>query len=393
MKNQSTLRRIAGSPAEAIEDGSNAWQRLSELVATSLRNMYPGYFALVMGTGIVSNALFLVGRRGASDILLGVNLIAYPILVLATIARAILYTRNTWADLVNPRLVFTFFTFVAGTDVLGIQLFLRDQHDLAASLWFLALIFWVVLGYFSFSVLTFMNTQQGAEVVHGGWLIAIVGTQSLVLLGTLLAPQFGHVAAATYMMTHSLWGVGLILYGIFVTLFSYRIFFVRLEPEQMNPLFWVVMGAAAISTNAGSALILCASEVPFLSALRPFVEGATLVLWAWSTWLIPLLLIYGVWRHMARRVPLTYSAMYWSVVFPLGMYSVATWRLALAADYAPLRVIPRFMVWVALAAWILTTLGLLRQLVGAAAYVLGRGAPPANADSHPLPRRRDAPAE
>ena len=91
----------------------------------------------------------------------------------------------------------------------------------------------------------------------------------------------------------------------------------------MNPLFWVVMGAAAIATNAGSTLILTEPDLPFLLAMRPFVNGTTLILWAWATWWIPLLAIFGVWRHVVRRYPLVYAPMYWSLVFPLGMYAVA----------------------------------------------------------------------
>lgn len=357
----------------AKQQESSVAERLLRSVANGIRDMYPGYFAMVMGTGIVSNAFFLVGLRGISDFLLWVNLIAYPVLLIASIVRAIRFTRQLWDDMVSPMLVFTFFTFVAGSDVLGIQFCLRGHHRAATGLWLLALLVWLFLSYFSFSVLTFTNTRRGADVVHGGWLIAIVGTQSLVLLGTLLAPEFGRLAPVTFMATHSLWGIGVILYGIFVTLFSYRIFFERLEPEQITPLFWVVMGASAISANAGSALIMCAPRVAFLSALRPFVEGATLVLWAWSTWLIPLFVVFGVWRHLVRKVPLTYSPMYWSMVFPLGMYNVATYRLSLAADYAPLRVIPKFMIWVALSVWACTMLGLIRKLVQSGVQLLAKG--------------------
>ncbi len=65
-----------------------------------------------------------------------------------------------------------------------------------------------------------------------------------------------------------LWGVGLGLYGIFVTLFAQRIFFVDIEPEDITPLLWVVMGAAAITTNAGSTLILTQTTLPFLQSMR-----------------------------------------------------------------------------------------------------------------------------
>jgi tellurite resistance protein TehA-like permease len=46
--------------------------------------------------------------------------------------------------------------------------------------------------------------------------------------------------------------------------------------------------------------------------------------------------------------------MFWSLVFPLGMYALASLRLSLAADFSPLRTISQAMVWVALAAWATT---------------------------------------
>jgi len=257
--------------------------------------------------------------------------------------------------------VFTFFTLVAAADVLGLQLHLRGHDHVALVLWLVALSAWLVLGYFSFAVLTFDEGQTGADVVHGGWLIAIVGTESLVLLGAPLAHAFGSVEDTIFVAVYALWGVGIVFYGVFVTLFAYRIFFLQVDAAEMNPLFWVVMGAAAIATNAGSTLILTRPDLPFLVAMRPFVNGTTLILWAWATWWIPLLVIFGVWRHLVRRHPLVYTPMYWSLVFPLGMYAVATYRLSLASDFHPIQLFSRVMVWVALAAWTATMVGLLRS--------------------------------
>ena len=329
-----------------------------------LRGLYPGYFALVMATGIVSNAFFFLGERTLSLALLLVNLAAYPLLLGATALRALRFGRELWADLVNPRLVFTFFTVIAATDILGAQLHLRGHDDVALGLWLLALAVWVLLGYFSFAVLAFDESETGVDVVHGGWLIAIVGTESLVVLGAPLAPQLGSGSQLAFVTVYTLWGVGIALYGIFVTLFAYRLFFTRIEAGEMNPLFWVVMGAAAIAANAGSTLILNPPDLPFLLAMRPFVEGTTLLLWAWATWWIPLLVIFGVWRHLVRGQPLQYHPTYWSLVFPLGMYTVATYRLSLAADYSPIETMARVMVWVAFAAWLTTLFGLLRSVGG-----------------------------
>ena len=151
-----------------------------------------------------------------------------------------------------------------------------------------------------------------------------------------------------------LWGIGLALYGIYITLFAYRIFFFEVAPEEITPLLWVIMGAAAISTNAGSTLILTDSNIPFLISMRPFIDGVTLVMWAWATWWIPLLLLFGIWKHGIHRASLAYTPMYWSLVFPLGMYALASLRVSLATDFSPLRTISQAMVWVALAAWVAT---------------------------------------
>lgn len=329
-------------------------QQLGTWITNQIATLYPGCFALVMATGIISNALFFEGYREWADALFAVNLVAYPSLVLLTILRFGWFSRALWADLINPRLVFSFFTIVAGTDVFGIGIDLRGFATVALAMWLFALVVWFVLIYFSFAVLIFLNTARGANVVHGGWLIAIVGTESLVILGTIVAPGLGELSSAGFVLIHMLWGVGLGLYGIFVTLFAYRIFFFDVEPDDITPLLWVVMGAAAITTNAGSTLILTDSGMSFLHSMRPFIDGVTLIMWAWATWWIPLLLLFGLWKHGICRVPLTYTPMLWSLVFPLGMYALASLRLSLAVDYAPLMAISHAMVWIALAAWATT---------------------------------------
>ncbi|MGI8570750.1 MAG: tellurite resistance/C4-dicarboxylate transporter family protein [Methylocella sp.] len=200
--------------------------------------------------------------------------------------------------------------------------------------------------------------RNGADVVHGGWLLAIVGTESLVILGTLIASSTEGLGPAVCVLVHMLWGVGIWLYAILVVLLAYRIFFFEIDPDDMTPLLWVVMGAAAISTNAGSTLVLTDSGIPSLHSMRPLIEGVTLIMWAWATWWIPLLLLFGIWKHGVRHVPLTYTPMLWGIVFPLGMYSLASLRLSLAADFPPLRAIALAVLWISVAAWAATFIGL-----------------------------------
>lgn len=338
-----------------------------------ISDLFPGYFALVMATGIISNTLYFEGQPGLSDLLFSVNLFAYAWLVLLTVLRIVRFRAALWADLTNPALVFSFFTIVAGSNVLGIGMNLRGFGEAALAMWTFALVLWFCLIYFSFAVLTFLNTAHGANVVHGGWLIAIVGTESLVILGAALVPAQGDAAPLLFVFIHMLWGVGLGLYGIFITLFAYRIFFFDVGPEDITPLLWVIMGAAAISTNAGSVLIMSDSGVPFLISMRPFIDGVTLIMWAWATWWIPLLIMFGIWKHGAHRAPLVYTPMLWSLVFPLGMYALASLRLSLAAEIPALKTIAQAMVWVALTAWIATASALAGSIWRGLRIHLGSG--------------------
>jgi tellurite resistance protein TehA-like permease len=317
----------------------------------------PGYFALVMATGIISNAMFFTGHRRISDALFAVALVSLLWLCLATLLRAARFGAAIKKDLINPRLVFSFFTIVAALDVFGGGLCLRGLNAFALPVWFLAFACWFFLLYFSFGVLTFLNRAE-ARVNHGGWLIAIVGTESLVILGSQIAPLLGGHAPAMFVLIHMLWGVGLGLYAIFIVLFAHRIFFFEVKPDDLSPLLWIVMGAAAISTNAGSILILEKSGLPFLDSIQPFIDGVTLLMWAWAAWLIPLLLMFDVWKHGVRREPIVYTPMLWSLVFPLGMFALASARLSLASDFTLLHEVSYVMVWIAFVAWIATAVGL-----------------------------------
>jgi tellurite resistance protein TehA-like permease len=313
-------------------------------IVREIDSLAPGAFALVMATGIISNGFYFESLHALSNILFAINVAAYCWLLAASLLRTIRVPRAVWRDLIDPRQVFAFFTFVAATDVLGAGITLRGYPSVAITMWLVALAVWLVLIYTSFGVLTFRKTADDADVVYGGWLIAIVGTQSLAVLGCLLAPSFGAMAPLAFVLVHMLWGLGLALYGIYVTLFAQRIFFSSFDPDHITPLLWVVMGAAAISTNAGAVLIATDSHVSLLQAMSGFVDGVTLIAWAWATWWIPLLLLLGIWKHVINHVPIRYTLTLWSLVFPLGMYALASLRLSIAADVPLLHLISMAMV-------------------------------------------------
>lgn len=363
------VSKPALGPDQGLSDPSPALPRRSAMIRTATAwigreasVLDPGYFALVMATGIVSNALFLEGERALSDVLFVVNLVAYPWLGLLTALRAARFGAAIWTDLINPRRVFLFFTTIAATDVFAMSLGLRGFDAIGLILWLAAAALWLALVYFGFGVLMLRNSAEDADVVEGAWLNAIVGTQSLVIVGAALAVPTGKLAAQAAIVLDLLWLIGLFLYGIFSALLAYRIFFADLKPDDVAPPLWIVMGAAAISANAGALLIGHGGTTPYLRTLQPFLDGVTLGVWAWASWWIPLLLLLGIWKHGVHRVPIVYTPLLWSMVFPLGMYAVATLRLARIADVAVLAAWSAVMAWIALAVWAATAIGLIAVL-------------------------------
>jgi tellurite resistance protein TehA-like permease len=138
--------------------------------------------------------------------------------------------------------------------------------------------------------------------------------------------------------------------------------FFKIAPDEMTPPYWINMGAVAITTLAGANLLLKGTAL-FLTDLSPFIKGFTIFFWASGTWWIPLLFLLGAWRHIYKRYPLTYHPAYWGLVFPMGMYTVATFRLAQVMKLDFLLLIPKFFIYLALIAWAATTFGLIHQLI------------------------------
>jgi tellurite resistance protein TehA-like permease len=221
-----------------------------------------------------------------------------------------------------------------------------------------------VLIYVVFTALTVKETKPTLEHgIHGGWLVAVVATESVSTLASLIAPAAGDRAETLLFLSLVFWLAGGMLYIWLISLIFYRYTFFHFSPSDLMPPYWINMGAMAISTLAGALLALNASQSPLLHRLEPFLLGLTLLFWATATWWIPMLLILGYWRHVVRRFPLTYSPLYWGAVFPLGMYSAATFRLAGVAKAPFLLVVPPVFLFVGLAAWTATFFGLIRSVL------------------------------
>ncbi len=331
-----------------------------------LAGLSPAYFGMVMATGVVSLAADLMGMPFVAMALFLLNCAIYVVLWVLTLLRIARYPRRVFDDLIDHLRGPGFFTVVAGTCVLGSQfVLLTAEYRVAMALWAAAVVLWVGLTYTIFTGFTIKERKPPLqEGISGAWLLAVVATQSIAVLAALLAAHVGQPGRLELnFLALSMWLWGGMLYIWMMSLIFYRYTFFRFSPDDLSPPYWINMGAMAISTLAGSLLILNSQHAPFLLSLQPFIKGFTVFYWATGTWWIPMLLLLGVWRHGYRRFPLRYDPLYWGAVFPLGMYTTCTHQMIEAMGFDFLGFLPQVFVYIALAAWALVFVGLARYLL------------------------------
>jgi len=104
----------------------------------SVRSLHPGNFALVMASGILSVGFHTLHFDGTADAMALFAGAAWLVLLALSLWRLWRHAGAVRADLLNPRMVFSYFTLVAATSIVGLLLQQRG-HDAAAMVcWVLA---------------------------------------------------------------------------------------------------------------------------------------------------------------------------------------------------------------------------------------------------------------
>lgn len=326
-----------------------------------LASLFPGYFALVMATGIVAIGCSLEDLDLLADVLYAIAAIGYVVIAVLMTARLLRYPRNVLADITSHARGFAFLTAVAGTNVLGAASgVIHGWWTLAWVLWGVSVALWTVLLYITLIAVVLREPKPGLEQgINGTWFLMTVATESVAVLGALLLGRDGGDLLAFVCL--AAFALGLVLYLIVMTMVFLRWTFQALEPDEADPPAWIAAGAVAITVLAGSNLLLARGASERIDRLAGAIEVLVVLAWATATFWFPLMIAIGVWRHLVRRVPLRYHPSYWALVFPLGMYGVATYRMIQVLGVDDLDWLPPVVLVIALTAWTATFVGLVHE--------------------------------
>ena len=283
--------------------------------------MRPDAFAAVMATGIVSIAAEDHGYHVVSGVLAAVAAVGLVVLVVV----GVIAWRREPLDFSQPETPIQLLTFVAACAVVGSRL----EWSVVAhrTLAFLALIGWLMLVPLAQRAMWRYRWTVLRDRARGGGELLSVATSGLAIL----AADLGLVWLAIGLLALAICG-----YGAMTGLVIWRAVHDPTVVELRQPDVWILMGGAAIATLAGDHIHRAGFE-----AIKP----VTVVTWIVASLWIPLLLVVSVKLRDGN---------WWATVFPLGMYSSATFATAVETGWRPLMTVSLVFFWIALAAWMVT---------------------------------------
>jgi tellurite resistance protein TehA-like permease len=314
----------------------------------------PDVSAVVMATGIVAVAAQDHGYRHIDLALGALASLGFVLLTAGLGLRIAARLSTVAAQARDPDVALRMFTFVAAAAVLGVRWF--ENPAVVTLLGVLGTLGWLVLVPLAVRDVRSRPRAELRDHVHGAWLLPSVATAGLATTAADLA-VIDH-AAALDVVGALLWLGAIGIYVAVTWLVAWRSLAGPFGPDDVTPDSWILMGALAISALAGAHVLAASDALASLAWLADAMRPATLVVWVAASLWIPALLYAEVWRVDRRAGSLHFQGVWWSAVFPLGMYAAATAATGTELHMHALRTISLVFFWVAATVWSLVAVGL-----------------------------------
>ena len=310
-----------------------------------IRQFTPNWFAATMGTGVLALALAQLpggvpGVRAIAEALWLFNIVLFLVFTAVYAARWVMFFDEA-RRIFGHSTVSMFFgtipmglaTIINGFLVFGLPRWGEGVIQLAEVLWWLDVAMSLACGVL-IPYMMFTRQEHSIDQMTAVWLLPVVAAEVAAASGGLLAPHLADAHSQLVMLVTSyvLWAFSLPVAFSILTILLLRMALHKLPHENMAASSWLALGpigtgALGMLVLGGDApLIFTANGLPGIgetAAGLGLVAGITL--WGFGLWWMLMAVLITV-RYLREGIP--FNLGWWGFTFPLGVYSLATLKLA-----------------------------------------------------------------
>jgi len=310
-----------------------------------IRQFTPNWFAATMGTGVLALALAQLpvavpALHAFAEALWLFNIALFLLFTALYAARWLLFFDEA-RRIFGHSTVSMFFgtipmglaTIINGFLVFGLPRWGDGVIHLAEVLWWLDVAMSLACGVL-IPYMMFTRQEHSIDQMTAVWLLPVVAAEVAAVSGGLLAPHLAdaHSQLVVLVTSYVLWAFSLPVAFSILTILLLRMALHKLPHENMAASSWLALGpigtgALGMLVLGGDApLIFAANGLPGVGEIAAglgLVAGITL--WGFGLWWMLMALLITV-RYLRAGIP--FNLGWWGFTFPLGVYSLATLKLA-----------------------------------------------------------------
>ncbi|WP_223444822.1 TDT family transporter [Pseudomonas sp. BF-R-19] len=310
-----------------------------------IRQFTPNWFAATMGTGVLALALAqlpvaIPALHAFAEALWLFNIALFLLFTAVYTARWVLFFDEA-RRIFGHSTVSMFFgtipmglaTIINGFLVFGLPRWGEGVIHVAEVLWWLDVAMSLACGVL-IPYMMFTRQEHSIDQMTAVWLLPVVAAEVAAASGGLLAPHLAdaHSQLVVLVTSYVLWAFSLPVAFSILTILLLRMALHKLPHENMAASSWLALGpigtgALGMLVLGGDApLIFAANGMPGVGEIAAGLGlVADITLWGFGLWWMLMALLITV-RYLRAGIP--FNLGWWGFTFPLGVYSLATLKLA-----------------------------------------------------------------
>jgi C4-dicarboxylate transporter/malic acid transport protein len=314
-----------------------------------IRQFTPNWFAATMGTGVLALALaqlatHIPGLLHVAEGLWLVNIGLFVLFSLLYAARWVLFFDEA-RRVFGHSTVSMFFgtipmglaTIINGFLLFGLSRWGNAAVSIAEELWWLDVAMALACGVL-IPFMMFTRQEHSIDQMTAVWLLPVVAAEVAAASGGLLAPHLADTASqfGVLITSYVLWAFSVPVAFSILTILLLRMALHKLPHENMAASSWLALGP--IGTGALGMLVMGADAPAIFAAnglpgLGEIADGigllAGITLWGFGLWWMLIAMLITL-RYLRTGIP--FNLGWWGFTFPLGVYALATFKLAARLD-------------------------------------------------------------